>query len=205
VARTDDDLRDRSGVGEAHVLPLAAAVRGLVHAVAPERGARRILLTRADPDDVAVGRSHGDVTDRPIAERVGDRMPGYTGVRGLPHAAAGGAYVDRLAKWLWHCNGRNTSAVRGRPEIPERKLVDESCEQSPTGIFPAVVSCRGRLVSLPVGDGCRSTVSPRALLTGLGTACAPSGALMNITDASTATTVDAVSGLRFIVLRESVV
>src|SRR6185312_5984966 len=89
------------------------------------------------------------------------------------------------------------------PRLRNGNLSMKRVSESPAGTLPAAVSCRVRLVSFPVGDGCRSTLSPRAFFTGCRVSCAASGRLMNITDASTVTTADA-SGLRFMVVRESV-
>ena len=54
IRRMDDDARDGLRVGQAHVLPGAAGIRGLVDTDARHRRAEDVRLAGADPDDVRI-------------------------------------------------------------------------------------------------------------------------------------------------------
>src|SRR5262249_30195793 len=75
VPRVDDDAADVVRFLEAHVPPGLAAVGGPVHALAPRDAVARVGLAGADPDDVRVGRGHGDVADGGRALVLEDRSP----------------------------------------------------------------------------------------------------------------------------------
>src|SRR5262249_50092737 len=59
----DDDLADLESVLEPHVRPRLTAVGGFGNAGAVRKGVAWIVLTRAHPDDLRVGRSDADIAD----------------------------------------------------------------------------------------------------------------------------------------------
>ena len=70
---------------------------GLVHAVADRRVVARILLARADVDDVRIARRDGDGADRRDGLLVEDRLERDAAVGGLDDAAVGAGDVVHVA------------------------------------------------------------------------------------------------------------
>ena len=93
IARVDDQLADRAGVAQAHVLPGFARVERFVDAVAGGGIAADAAFAGADIDDVGIGRRHGQAADGGRLLVVEDGLPGGGAIRGFPDAAAGGAEV----------------------------------------------------------------------------------------------------------------
>ncbi len=87
IARMGDHPRNLERVAEADVRERAAAVGGLVEAVAPRHAVAVVRLARADPEHAGIGLEDGDVADRGRSVVVEDRRPGRAGVRRLPDAA----------------------------------------------------------------------------------------------------------------------
>src|SRR5262245_9106242 len=61
VLRMDSDVADVMGVAQAKVFPGLAAVGGAVDAIAPGDRVAGVGLATADPDDVGIGGSDGDI------------------------------------------------------------------------------------------------------------------------------------------------
>src|SRR5262249_20718413 len=89
VFRVDGDAADVARLLDAEVLPGLAAVGGAIGPVAPGDAVARVALAGADPDDVRVGRGHGDGADAQGRLVVEDRRPGGAVVGRLPDAAGG--------------------------------------------------------------------------------------------------------------------
>src|SRR6185312_9030687 len=87
VARVDDDLADVLGLLEPHALPRLASVDRLVDAVTEVGGPLRVVLARAEPEDVGVLRIDDDAAAVEGAAVVEDRRPRDAAVDRLPHAA----------------------------------------------------------------------------------------------------------------------
>jgi len=84
VGRMYQDLADVHRLLQADVLPVLAAVSGAVDSVAVGDAALAVVLARADPDDVGIGRIDGDAADGIAALVVEDRLPRDARVVGLP-------------------------------------------------------------------------------------------------------------------------
>ena len=95
-----------------------AAVVGAVHAVARADVIARGDLAAADIDHVRIGWRHRERADRRGTLAVEQRLPGASGVGGLPHAAAGGADVERVR-------------LRGYARAHRRPAAAERADQSP--------------------------------------------------------------------------
>ncbi len=96
VLGMDEDPGDMVRVAEAHVRPGLAGVDGLPDAVAGARAAGAIGLARSDPDDLGIGRGHGDVADRKLRLGVEDGLEGRAVVHRLPYAAVPGPDIERV-------------------------------------------------------------------------------------------------------------
>ena len=123
VGRVHDDAANLAGVLEAHELPGAAGVDGLVDAAADDHVAADRGAPGADPDDVRVGLGDVDRADRSGFDlAVGDRRPvGATGLR-LPHTAAGRAHVVG-AGLAAHAGNRGDASAPRRPDVPPAQIL----------------------------------------------------------------------------------
>src|SRR5207244_3037124 len=64
ILRMNGDAADLERFFEAHVRPGLATVGRFVDAVAPAGGVARVVLARADPDDLRIGRGDRDIANR---------------------------------------------------------------------------------------------------------------------------------------------
>jgi hypothetical protein len=91
------DAADLTGIAQAHVGPAIAGVGRSVDADSRRHIAPRAGRAGAGVDHIGVGGRHRQGADRAHLELfVGDVRPAQPGVGGLPHAAAGGAHVERV-------------------------------------------------------------------------------------------------------------
>ena len=82
VGRMDVHAADLARVGQAHMPPRPARVRGLVHADPGRDVPARARRSRPDVDHVRIGRRHRDRADRTGLEKaIRDVRPGGAGVR----------------------------------------------------------------------------------------------------------------------------
>src|SRR5690349_78098 len=86
VFRIDHDARDRLGIFKTHLRESLTGVGGFVDAVAKARALAVVGLAGADPNDVWIGRSDGDVADRVSAVRIEDWLKGRAVISRLPNA-----------------------------------------------------------------------------------------------------------------------
>jgi hypothetical protein len=119
VLRVHAHARDLARVLESHVLPGAAGVGRLVHAVAVRGVAADRLFAGADVDDVRIGLGDGDRADRAGPEiLVGDDLPVRAAVARLPDAPARRAEVEG-ARIVAHARDRRDATAPERPDRPE--------------------------------------------------------------------------------------
>ena len=104
-------------VAEPDVLPGVAGVAAAVDAVAGEDVAANAGLAGADEDEVGVGFGDRDRADRGRGDlEVGDGVPVFAAVGGLPEAAAGGAEVGLLGA-AFDTAGRDGAAAAIGAEV----------------------------------------------------------------------------------------
>ena len=111
-------------VSQAHVLPRAAAVGGLVDAVAPRRALAVVAFTGADPHQVGVGRRNRDGADRAAALVVEHRCERRAGVGGLVDARRGHRDVERRRIAFEHGEIVDAARRRGRADRPEPQAIE---------------------------------------------------------------------------------
>src|SRR4029453_3292075 len=113
VRRVDDDLADASAFGQPALLPRRAGVRGLVdsitHDVAWTDGPR---LPGTRPDDVRIGKSDGERSDRLHRLRIENRRERLAAIGRLPDATRRRARAVR---------SRVTRYAGGRRDPPGRR------------------------------------------------------------------------------------
>src|SRR5439155_9583751 len=95
---------------QAHVLPRLAAVGRFVDAVAGGQVGPLQTLAAADVDDVGLGRGDGERADRSGRLVVEDRLPGPSGIRGLPDAAVVDTDVEDV-RLAGHSRGADGAAA----------------------------------------------------------------------------------------------
>ena len=125
VHRVDDDAGDLLAVAQAHVLPRAAAIRGLVDAVAPRAALPVVVLARCRP-------TPGWHRSAAMAISPTDELPSLSNterergavVRGLVDAAGGGADVEH--RWVAFEHGEvvHPARRRGRPDRAEGQPIE---------------------------------------------------------------------------------
>ena len=113
VVGIDPQAADVAAVGEPAVLPRPAAVGGAVDAVAGGDVPAGGHLAGAHVEDGRIAGRESQRPDRSRALLVEERIPGAAGVGRHPHAAVGGADVERLRLAR---NARGT----GRPAAAQR-------------------------------------------------------------------------------------
>src|SRR5690606_37497364 len=105
---------DRHRLLEAHVRPGAAAVGGLVDAVALDDVAAQLRLAHADVHDIGVRLGNGDGADRGgLEEAIRYRAPVDAAVGGLPDATADRAEVVLHRPLRAAGDGLRPAAARG--------------------------------------------------------------------------------------------
>src|SRR6266550_2548434 len=113
-----DDPRDPLGLGQPHVRPGLARVRGLVDAVADGDGIARPGFSGTDPHRARVSRVDGDGSDGLYRLLVEDGHEAGAAVLALPDAATGGADVDqRLAVDVRSRKGGNAATHGCGPDV----------------------------------------------------------------------------------------
>ena len=118
VVRVDQDLGHALGVFEAHVLPVLAAVGGLVDARSDGHAVARPGLAGADPDHFGVPAIYSDRADR-LGVFVEDRFESGSAVFRFPDATAGGADIDGQATVPGDgVEGADSSSHNRRPDRP---------------------------------------------------------------------------------------
>src|ERR1043166_2722833 len=80
ILRIDHDAGDLVRVGQSDLRPVLAGVDRLVHPVADRGVVARILLARADVDDVRIARRYRNRADRADVLLVEDRLEGRPAV-----------------------------------------------------------------------------------------------------------------------------
>src|SRR5690242_13009676 len=76
--------------------PRLAAVSRFVHAIAGREIGTTQSFTAADINNVRIGGSKSDCTDRPARLTVKDGIPGSPEVVGLPHASVVGSHKENV-------------------------------------------------------------------------------------------------------------
>ncbi len=128
--RIDDDAADVVRVLQPHVRPGLAAVGRLVDTVAPVGAARGGRLAGADPHDVWIRGSHGDVTDRDDRLVVEDRRPRNAVVDRLPEPARAGRGVDGGLILFGNGEVDEPAALPAGTNRPERERLEHfRCER----------------------------------------------------------------------------
>ena len=94
VRRVDGDAPDVARLLQPCEPPRLAAVRGVIHALAPRRAVAVVRFPGTDPHLERVGRGECDIADREVGRVVEDRRPRRAVVHALPHAARGRADID---------------------------------------------------------------------------------------------------------------
>ena len=94
VRGVDGDAPDVARLLQPREPPRLAAVRGVIHALAPRRAVAVVRFPRPDPHFQWIGRGERDVPDREVRRVVEDRFPGRPVVHALPDAARSRAHVD---------------------------------------------------------------------------------------------------------------
>ena len=119
VGRVHAEARDRLRIAEIRqVIPLLAAVGGLVDAVALDDVAAQLRFTAADVDDVGIRLAHGQRANRRAGDlAVGHRRPVRAAVGRLPGSAAGRAKPVFERPRVAAADGQRPSAAR-RPNAP---------------------------------------------------------------------------------------
>ena len=114
VARVDQDFPDVFGFFQAHGGPAFPCIETLVDTIAPAHVAAADIFTRADPNDVRIGR-----VDRNVGNGVGvlfvkNRCPGDAGVFGFPHPARAHGNIPGVAMLRVDFDIGNAAAHQGR-------------------------------------------------------------------------------------------
>ena len=120
IARVDEDLADVARALEADVTPALAAVARAVDAVAGGDVVARVRLAGADVEDARIRRRNRERADGTGRLSVEDRRERVPRVDALPHAAAGGAEVERLGL-VGNAGRRRRPAAAERPDEPPRE------------------------------------------------------------------------------------
>ena len=149
----NDDAADLESLRKAHVLPGLAAVRRFVDAVAVRDRVARVILARADPDNVAVGRRDADVADGDGRLTVELMFKGDAVVNGLDQPAGGCCHPVGGRIRLEDGNGRDAAAHVGRADRAPGQGLDPLGRNGSVG---QERSCLGRRLAKflqPLGQG----------------------------------------------------
>src|SRR5207302_1467603 len=87
ITRMVDESRDLLAIAQAEMRPCLACVRGFVNAVAHGQVGAMQALAAGYVDDVGIGGSDSDRSDRLSGFTIEDGIPGAAVVVRLPHAA----------------------------------------------------------------------------------------------------------------------
>ena len=125
IGRIYKDVANVVGVTEPEVRPALATISRLVDAVAPRNAVARVVLTRAHPDDVGVGRMDGDGADGIGAFVIEERLEGDSIVHGPPEAARRSGDEDRVRELTDHVDVDDATAGSRRADRAPAEVFEE--------------------------------------------------------------------------------
>jgi hypothetical protein len=125
VAGVDDDATDLPRVMQANVLPSLTTVTRLVNAITRAKTGANVRFSGSRVQDVWIRRSNFQRSDRGDRLPVEHRLPGQTGINGLPDAAIDRAEIKRSSV-AWHPGDRRGAAAAKRSDESPLQSAEET-------------------------------------------------------------------------------
>ena len=130
LLRVDRDSRDLLTVAQPEVSPRLAGVNRLIETVSGREIGTLQSFARADVDHARIARRDFHRADAPRRLLVEDRIPGASGIGGLPDAAVGRADVERV-RLARHAGCRLRATGAEGTDVTPLRTLDRTGREGP--------------------------------------------------------------------------